>query len=241
MRLTGEKTSPRGRSRSMTTSDLSPAKIAPDMHFAVRQVLPSLVLDLAMPVLVFFVLRAYGVPTLFAIVTGGVFPLLNVGRGWILSRRLEPVGIIAITCIAFGTAASLISGSVLIALLKDFVLMGSFGLIFLLSAIAAERPLMFFILRQFIAGSDPVRLQWWESLWQHARFRTALRRVTIAWGLGLLVEALIGTALACLLMPAQVVIISPIMAVTVLIALALWTRGYLLALRDQQMGAMSVM
>ncbi|MBV8848027.1 MAG: hypothetical protein JOZ16_00395 [Methylobacteriaceae bacterium] len=222
----------------MTTSDLSAAKIASDMGFAVRLALPSLVLDLIMPVVVFFVLRAYGVSTLLAIVAGGAFPLLNVARGWFLSHKLEPVGMIAITCIAFGTAASMISGSVLIALLKDFVLMGSFGLVFLASAIATERPMMFYILRQFIAGSDPVRLQWWEGLWQHRQFRTGLRRVTIVWGLGLLVEASVGTALACLLAPSEVVIISPIMAITVLVSLALWTRGYLLALRDQ--GAVSI-
>ena len=214
----------------MSPSELSPT---PDTHFAVRQVLPSLVLDLAMPVVVFFVLRTYGVSTLLAIVAGGAFPLLNVARGWLLSRRLEPVGLIAVTCIAFGTAAALISGSVLVALLKDFILMGSFGLLFLLSAIATERPAMFYILRQFIAGNDPVRLQWWEGLWQHDRFRAALRRVTIVWGLGLFVEALVGTGLACLLRPAQVVIISPIMAITVLVSLALWTRGSLLSLRRQ--------
>jgi intracellular septation protein A len=210
------------------------------MHFAVRQVLPSLVLDVAMPIIVFFALRAYGVSTLLAIVAGGAFPLINVGRGWILSQRIEPLGMIVITCIIFGTAAALISGSVLVALLKDFVLMGSFGLLFLASVIAAERPVMFYILRQFIAGNDPVRLQWWEGLWQHAGFRAAQRRVTVVWGLGLLMEALIGTALACLLVPSQVVIISPIMAMSVLIALALWTRGYLVAVRGQHKGAVSL-
>jgi intracellular septation protein A len=227
------------RSRSMTTSD-APPKIAPHVDFAVRQALPSLVLDLAMPMLVFFALRAFGVSTLLAIVAGGVFPLINVGRGWLLSQRIKPLGIIVITCIAFGTAAALISGSVLVALLKDFVLMGSFGLLFLASVIVAERPVMFYILRQFVAGNDPARLQWWEGLWQHQRFRAAQRRVTIIWGLGLFIEALIGTALACLLMPAEVVIISPIMAISVLAVLGLWTRGYLLALRNQHIGAVSL-
>lgn len=239
MRFIRERTS-RGTLESMTTSDLSPAKIGPDVHFAVRQVLSSLVLDVAMPIVVFFVLRACGVSTLLAIVAGGAFPLINVGRGWIGSRRIEPLGMIVITCITFGAAAALISGSVFVALLKDFVLLGGFGLLFLVSVIGAERPVMFYILRQFIAGSDPMRLQWWEGLWQHARFRAAQRRVTVVWGLGLLIEALIGTALACLLMPSQVVIISPIMAMSVLAALALWTRGYLLALRGQHLGAVSL-
>lgn len=223
----------------MTNSDLSPAKAGPDVSFAVRQVLPPLVLDLAMPIISFFALRACGVSTLIAIVAGGVFPLLNVGRGWLGSRRIEPLGIIAITCIAVGTLVALISGSVRIALLKDFVLTGSFGVLFLASVIGAERPLMFYLLRQFIAGSDPVRLQWWEGLWQHPRFRAALNRVTIVWGSVLIIEALLDSGLAYLLVPSRVVVISRTVAFGVLIGLAAWTRSYLLAMWEQQRRAAS--
>jgi hypothetical protein len=46
-------------------------------------------------------------------------------------------------------------------------------------------------------------------------------------------EAAIGIAFAWVLEPAHVVIMSPIMALGVLIALAVWTRAYLLGLREQ--------
>ena len=143
----------------MTHSDLSPAKIEPGV--SVGQVLPPLVFDLALPVLTYFVLTGFGVAKLLALCAGGVFPALNIAR---TQRRIQPLGVIVITFIAIGTAAALVSGSVFVALVKDFLLAGTFGLLCLGSLFVTPRPLMFYLLRQFIAGEDPVRLQWWESL-----------------------------------------------------------------------------
>jgi hypothetical protein len=215
----------------MSHSDLSAAKIEPDIK--IGAVAPSLVFDLALPVLTFFVLTGFGVSKLLALCVGGVFPALNIGRTWIGSRQIQPLGVIVITFIAIGTAAALVSGSVFVALVKDFLLAGTFGLLCLGSLIGSGRPLMFYLLRQFIAGDDPGRLHWWESLWQHPRFRGAQRRVTAVWGVAYVLEAAIGIAFAWVLEPAHVVIMSPIMALGVLIALAVWTRAYLLGLRAQ--------
>jgi hypothetical protein len=226
---------------NMTTSDLSPARAEPGVNISVRQLLPSLVFDLALPILVFFLLTSHGVSKLLALCAGGVFPALNVGRTWMESRKIQPLGAIVIAFLAIGTAASLISGSVFFALVKDFLLTGTFGLLCLGSLVGPARPLMFYILRQFIAGDDPGRLQWWEGLWQHPPFRAAQRRVTGVWGLFYVVEALIGIAFAWVLEPAHVVIISPLMALGVLAALAVWTRGYLLGLREQHGLAAPVM
>jgi hypothetical protein len=131
------------------------------------------------------------------------------------------------------SAAALVSGSVFVALVKDFLLAGTFGLLCLGSLFATPRPLMFYLLRQFIAGEDPVRLQWWESLWQRAPFCAAVQRVTAIWGIGYVLQAVIGIACAWWLQPAQVVIISPLIALAALAALVAWTRVYLLGLREQ--------
>jgi hypothetical protein len=215
----------------MTHSDLSPAKIEPGV--SVGQVLPPLVFDLALPVLTYFVLTGFGVAKLLALCAGGVFPALNIARTWIGSHRIQPLGVIVITFIAIGTAAALVSGSVFVALVKDFLLAGTFGLLCLGSLFVTPRPLMFYLLRQFIAGEDPVRLQWWESLLQRAPFRAALQRVTAIWGIGYVLQAVIGIACAWWLQPAQVVIISPLMALCALVALVAWTRVYLLGLRER--------
>src|SRR5215470_14725454 len=159
-----------------------------------KQLLPTLLFDVAMPIIGFYVLTSYGVPTLWALVAGGLFPASNNLRVWTKSRRLEPLGIIVMAFLAIGTAASLISGSVFFALIKESILTATFGFI-CLGSLLAERPLMFYINRQFIAGDDPALLEWWNGLWQYLTFRAAQRLVTAVWGITYLVEALLRVGL----------------------------------------------
>lgn len=201
--------------------------------FSFKQMLPTLLFDVAMPIIVFYVLSSHGVSTLWVLVAGGLSPAINNLRVWVSARRLEPLGIIVMTFLAMGTAASLISGSVFFALIKESLLTATFGFI-CLASLLAERPLMFYIIRQFVAGDDPLRLEWWNGLWQYPHFRGGQRLVTSVWGVAYLVEALVRVGLALVLSPAQVVAISPVMAFGVMIVLIAWTRRYMLALRERR-------
>jgi intracellular septation protein A len=201
--------------------------------FSFKQMLPTLVFDVAMPIIAFNVLTRYSVSTLWALVAGGLFPASNNLRVWAKSRRLEPLGLIVMTFLVIGTAASLISGSVFLALIKESFLTATFGFI-CLGSLLAERPLMFYINRQFIAGDDPVRLEWWNGLWQYPNFRAALRLVTVVWGVAYLVEALLRVGFALVLSPARVVTISPVMAFGVMVVLIAWNRRFMLALRERR-------
>src|SRR5271167_2387412 len=153
----------------------------PAGDFSFMQMIPTLVFDVAMPIVAFNVLSREGVSTLWALVAGGIFPAINNLRVWIRSRRIEPLGIIVMTFLVVGTAASLISGSVFFALIKESFMTATFGFI-CFGSLLAERPLMFYINRQFVAGDDPVRLAWWNGLWQFPHFRKAMRTVTAVWG-----------------------------------------------------------
>ena len=214
-------------------ADPSAINPEPAGGFSFKRMLPTLVFDVAMPIVVFNVLAGYGVSTLWALVAGGLSPAINNLRLWAKSRRLEPLGIIVMSFLAVGTAASLISGSVFVALIKESFLTATFGLI-CLGSLLAQRPLMFYINRQFVAGDDPARLAWWNGLWQYPAFRAAQRLVTAVWGIAYLVEALLRVGFALVLSPAQVVTISPMMAFAVLIGLIAWTRRYMLALRERR-------
>jgi intracellular septation protein A len=205
----------------------------PARSFNFKQLLPTLVFDVALPILAFNVLTSYGVSTLWALVAGGLFPASNTVRVWAKSRRLEPLGIIVMTFLAIGTAAALLSGSVFFALIKESLLTATFGFL-CLGSLLAERPLMFYLNRQFVAGADPVRVEWWNGLWQYPHFRAAQRLVTAVWGITYLVEALLRVGFALVLSPARVVAISPVMAFGVTIVLIAWTRRYMLALRERR-------
>ena len=205
----------------------------PGGDFSFIQMMPTLIVDVAMPIIAFNLLTHYGVSTLWALVAGGLFPALNNLRVWATSRRLEPLGIIVMTFLVIGTAASLISGSVFFALIKESFLTATFGFI-CFASLLSERPLMFYINRQFVAGDDPVKLEWWNGLWQYPHFRAAQRTVTAVWGVAYLAEAVLRVVFALIMSPAEVVSISPIMAFAVTIALIVWTRRYMLALRDRR-------
>jgi hypothetical protein len=205
----------------------------PSGRFSFTQLLPALVCDVAMPILAFNVLTSYGVSTLGALVAGGLFPASNNLRVWVKSRRLEPLGLIVMAFLAIGTAASFISGSVFFALIKESMLTATFGLL-CLGSLLAERPLMFYINQQFVAGDDPALVAWWNGLWQSPTFRAAQRLVTVVWGITYLVEALLRVGFALALSPAKVVALSPMMAFGVMLVLIAWTRRYMRALRDRR-------
>ncbi len=209
----------------------------PPGRFRFRQMLPTLAFDVAVPIVVFNLLTRYGVATLWALAAGGLSPAINNIRVWVRSRRLEPLGMIVIAFLGVGTAVSLISGSVFVVLIKESFLTGTFGCICLFSLLA-ERPLMFYVVRQFVAGDDPVRLEWWNGLWRYPSFRAAQRFVTTIWGIAYLTEALLRVGVALTLPPARVVAISPVMAFGVMIALIAWTRRYLLAARERRINAL---
>jgi intracellular septation protein A len=208
----------------------------PGGGFNVRAMAPTLIVDVIMPMITFYLLYGLGASTLVALVAGGLFPAANIIRVWIKSRNLEPLAFIVVTFLAIGTATSLISRSVFFALIKDSLVSATFASL-CLGSLLAERPLMFHLLRQFVAGDDPQRRDWWKGLWQYPQFRTALRRVTTVWGIAYLLEASTRICLALLLAPVIVVTISPAMGIGMLVALIAWTKHYMLALRSRGIGA----
>ena len=215
-------------------TDATPVPQEPPGKFSYLQMAPMLVFDVVLPVVIFDVLSARGWPVLWALVLGGLSPALNNLRVWFRTGRLEPLGIIIVTFLAISAAASLISGSVFFALIKDF-LTGTFGLL-CLGSLLASRPLLFVIMRQFVAGEDEARIAWWNGLYALPHFRRGVRFVTAVFGIAYLVEAGLRVVLALRLTPAAVVTISPIMSFGVLIVLIAWSRRYLLALRTRFAG-----
>jgi hypothetical protein len=96
-----------------------------------------------------------------------------------------------------------------------------------------ERPLMFYTGRQFVAGNDPGRLDWWNSLWQYEIFRSSQKFITTVWGVGYLAEATARVAMALLFRPAIVVAVSPTIAAAVTIGLVSWTVRYGRSMRER--------
>src|SRR6516165_10311614 len=105
--------------KSEANSESPPSETQPAGGFTFNQTWPTLVFDVAMPIIVFNVLTHYGISTLYALVVGGVSPAINNLRAWVKARRLQPLGIIVLSFLAIGTVTTLITGSVFFVLIKE--------------------------------------------------------------------------------------------------------------------------
>lgn len=199
-------------------------------QFSYLQLAPMLVFDVVAPILIYDVLTARGFPVLYALILGGLPPALNNLRSWFKTGRLEPLGIIIVTLLAVSAVASFISGNVFFVLIKESFLTATFGLI-CLGSLFMSRPLMFVVIRQFVAGEDAARIAWWNGLYELPNFRRGIRFVTLVFGMAYIVEAIARVFMALVLKPGEVVNISPIMAFGILVLLIMWSRRYMLGIR----------
>lgn len=166
--------------------------------------------------------RRFGMPLVEALAISAVFPLADVALTWMQKRRLEPLGAMMLVVIVSGVAASLLTGDVHFALIKE-----SFGtlvtsLIFL-GSLLTPKPLIFWLGRQFSTGGDPERIARWDGLWENPRFRRGMRFMTAMWGLGYLLDAFARGIAVYMLPPSAVIVLSPVSVIAVTLVLVIWT------------------
>jgi hypothetical protein len=202
-------------------SEQAPAGAAHRFRFAM--LVPTLVIDVTLPIAILKTLEALGVPTVWALAAGCAPPALNNLRAWIRSRRLDPVGILMMASIGSGAAASLVSGHISSRIVTDTLLGGAWGLAFL-GSLLFSRPAMFFLIRSLVAGEDAARTEIWNDLWRYATFRSALKWITAAWGMVYFAEVLIELGLARMLPAETVVTVAPIMSAGGTLGLIVLTR-----------------
>ncbi|HLH22657.1 MAG TPA: VC0807 family protein [Chloroflexota bacterium] len=194
--------------------------------FNLRGLLPSLLVNVAAPVLVYRFLEGRGVAVLPALMATAVCPVVGILLGWARTRRLDVIGVISLVFIALGLATSFLSADPLFFLIKESFITGLFGLVCLASLAALPRPLMFYIGRQFVSGDNPALAARFDTFWQYALFRAAQRRITLVWGVAYVAEALVRVALALAVPIPVFLVVSPLMAMAVTVALIAWTFAY---------------
>ena len=218
------------RNETIVVSDnsagFSPAFNQPSTRTLLRTLAPSLLINAVLPFVLYRYLTGHDVSTVSALSATAIFPVAGTALGWIRTRRLDMIGVISLFFIALGLATSFVSGSPLFFLVKESFLTGLFGLAYLASLLL-PRPLMFYLSRQFVSGSDPTRAAQFENRWQHQpSFRSRQRLITVVWGCVLIVEALIRLALAFILPIPLFLVVSPVIAYVVITGLIIWSISY---------------
>jgi hypothetical protein len=204
--------------------DMSTLIEAPPRSAAVRNVtyvaieaivnvgLPLLVYDLAQPRLgdVQALLAASGPPLLWSIAE------------FVRRRRLDALSLLVLTGIALSLLAFAGGGGVKALQLREKLVTGLVGLIFL-GSVAIGRPLIYFLARAAISRTSATRAAAFASLRDDRGFRNAMLTMTLAWGFGLVGECALSIALTYVLTVKQFLIVGPVVGYGMMAAWTGWT------------------
>ena len=194
---------------------------------AVKSLLLSLLINVALPLLIIYWLTDYvHVPEITALSIASVVPILYSVLEVVRARKLDLVAFFFLMGILTNIAAILLGGNAQLLVIRESFFSGLLGLCCFLSLLL-PRPLMFYVGRQMIAGKDPERLARFNAGWQHPYARFVHRFITIVWGCALVGEFIVRVFLA-LTLPVRIAysLGSTILVVVLALTFA-WTFAYM--------------
>jgi len=199
-------------------------RAAPATRSRLRSVTMIVVLDIAVPLAAYSLLRRAGLSTVTALLLSGVFPAVAVTVGIIRHRRLDVVGALVLAGIVVGSVLGLISHNARLLLMEGSVPTAIFGL-GCLGSLRARQPLMFSFALEF-AGPDTAQGREMTRLWQYDGYRRVFRTITVVWGAGFLVEAALRTVVVAETSTGTALAVSKVTPYVFLGVLSAWTVAY---------------
>jgi len=160
-----------------------------------------------------------------ALLTSMAPPMLWSLVEFVRIRRVDSLSVLVLVGIGLSLLAALGGGDARVLQLRENVPTMIIGLAFLCSA-AIKRPLIHVLARAALARKSPEELAAFECEGDSDQFHRAMMVMTVVWGIGLIVSALVSIALIFQVSIHHYLIISPILGYGTMGALALWSVFY---------------
>jgi hypothetical protein len=189
-----------------------------------QEIILSILLGGVAPFVIYSLLRPH-TTEIRALIVAAVAPLsLNV-VSLIRKRSLDVFGVFILAGIVVAILAVLLGGSPKIVLIRDSIITGVTGVVFLASLLY-RRPLIYYFSMHFSTGDDPKRRTEWAQNWAYPYFRYIMRLMTAVWGIATLVEAFARGYLVFHLPTETFLAISPFVQYGIIGATIAWTIWY---------------
>ena len=140
-------------------------------------------------------------------------------------RRLDALSVLVVSGIALSLLAMLGGGGVRFLQLREKLVTGVIGLVFLGSALIGK-PLIYELARASMRRKSDAEAEQFEALQVHAGFRRTMMVMTLVWGLGLLADVAVSVVLVFVLSIREYLLVNPILGYGTMGALSLWTLLY---------------
>jgi hypothetical protein len=152
----------------------------------------SLIVDLLLPVALYYALRAGGVDQLVALLVAGAPPAIRVAVTFARTRHLDAIGALVVAAVGLSVISSLIEGSPRTLLIRNALLGLPFAL-WMFASLRASRPLTYESAKALLPGKARAFERAWAA---EPAFRRVWRRLAVVWGCGLLLQAAANVAMA---------------------------------------------
>jgi hypothetical protein len=207
--------------------DADPVVSAPRMSLrgSLLDIGRSLVINGAVPLVVYNVLKGQGASDITALGVAAVVPAIDGIVTVVRRHRIDLISALALAGIAVSVIAMLIGGDPRLLLIRESFLTAALGVACIVSLVL-PRPLMFYFGRYFATGDDPAKVTRYDMLWQYAYFRHVNRVITLVWGAVYLGEFALRVFMVYQLSINQVLAISPLVFNGITIAVIVWTFAY---------------
>ncbi|HEY5107883.1 MAG TPA: VC0807 family protein [Caulobacteraceae bacterium] len=140
-------------------------------------------------------------------------------------RRVDAVSMLVLAGIALSLLAFIGGGGARFLQLREKLVTGLIGLVFLGSA-AVGKPLIYQLARATIRRRSTTEAASFEAMNANVFFRRTMTVMTLVWGCGLIVEAVVTGLLVFTMSISTYLIVSPSIGYGVIGALTLWTVWY---------------
>lgn len=152
-----------------------------------RSVAVSILLNGLVPYAVYNVLKLY-MPSLEALLAAVIIPIIFNGYQLVKERKMDAFGMFTLFGFFMSIAVLFFGGDEHIILLRESLVTGLSGFVFIAS-LAYKRPLIYYFALKFTTADTEEDRRHFNENWKLPHFRKAMRTLTLGWGLLLVFEA----------------------------------------------------
>ncbi|MGF6444009.1 VC0807 family protein [Paraburkholderia youngii] len=193
------------------------------LEVAVNFLLPWLAYRLALP----------RVGETGALIASAVPPLIWSAAELARFKRVDALSVMVVAGIVLSVAAMALGGTPRMLLLRESLVSGAVGVVFLLS-LPMRRPLIFYLARATVAREMEGGAAHFEALWrERPGLAPAMRTMTLVWGVGLTAETALRAWMALTWPIERFLVVSPFIGYGIYAGLALWTLWYRKTMRSR--------
>lgn len=187
-----------------------------------RALAPQLAAGGLAPFLVYQLAHRNGLADATSLALASIVPALWVLGNWAWRRRLEVIPGLALFGITVGVIGVVaLHGSEMVLKMRESLITGTLGLVFLISLAVSDRPAVYHLGRAMASGQGAGARADFDTLWGEERARRVVHVLTIVWGIGLFGEAVLRALLALTLPTGTFLALTPVVG-WVIIGSLMW-------------------